>query len=221
MTMQVYEKILSFWKNEMLQMRENPEFSIMHQKNFTLESYKNYLKETYYHTRENPISQLIAVRSFSRHNHEILSKYVAHARSEISHDLLALNDYVALGGNREEVLCGTPLPDTEAMIGYTYYCAYLDTPLKYLGYLFHVEALPTLQGQDYIKLLTDSGVPENAVTFLKEHADVDPSHSRLMAQYLEALVQTQDDELILKQAIKTGMLLHHRMITGALKKGNA
>ena len=217
--MQTYERILTFWKDEMIQMRSKPEFSMMHQNSFTLESYKYYLRETYYHTRENPISQLIAVRSFSRTQHDILSKYVAHARSEISHDLLALNDYVALGGNREEVIMGMPLPDTEAMIGYTYYCAYSDTPLKYLGYLFHVEALPTLQGQDYIKLLLNSGVPENAVTFLKEHADVDPSHSKLMAQYIEALVKTEEDELILKHAIKTGMMLHHRMLIAAIKRG--
>jgi pyrroloquinoline quinone (PQQ) biosynthesis protein C len=144
---------------------------------------------------------------------------VGHARSEITHDQLALQDFIALGGKKSEVVSGQPLPDTEAMIGYTYACAYSDTPLKYLGYLFHVEALPTIQGKNYIQMLTDSGVPETAISFLKEHSQVDPAHSKLMAHYLEALLKTESDERVFQLSLKTGMMLHYRMIVGAISKG--
>jgi pyrroloquinoline quinone (PQQ) biosynthesis protein C len=214
-----YERVLERWKTEVQILLKRPEFGLLQRNEFTLESYRWYLRETYYHTRENPVSQLIATRSFSRSDHDVLSKYVGHARSEISHDLLALNDFVSLGGNEAEIRSGQPLPDTEALIGYTYSCAYADTPLKYLGYLFHVEALPTIQGKDYIRLLLSSGVPSSAVSFLEEHAQVDPAHSKLMAFYLDRLLLDEKAERIFDLSMRTGMLLHYRMIVAAISKG--
>jgi pyrroloquinoline quinone (PQQ) biosynthesis protein C len=214
-----YERVLERWKMEVQTLLKRPEFGLLQKNEFTLESYRWYLRETYYHTRENPISQLIATRSFSRSDHDVLSKYVGHARSEISHDQLALNDFVSLGGSEAEVRSGQPLPDTEALIGYTYSCAYSDTPLKYLGYLFHVEALPTIQGKDYIRLLLSSGVPASAVSFLEEHAQVDPAHSKLMSFYLDRLLPDEKAERIFELSMRTGMLLHYRMIVAAISKG--
>ncbi len=218
-SMNVYEHALNHWKSEVSTLLGRPEFNLLQKNEFTLESYRWYLRETFFHTRENPISQLIATRSFSRNQHELLSRYVGHARSEISHDLLALRDFVALGGSEEEIRSGQPLPDTEAMIGYTYACAHADSPLKYLGYLFHVEALPTVQGKDYIQMLLASGVPSHAVSFLQEHAQVDPAHSKLMAYYLENLLRTKEDERVFDLSMRTGMLLHYRMIVGAISRG--
>ena len=217
--MSTYDRILNRWKAEVQTLLKRPEFDLLQRNEFTLESYRWYLRETFYHTRENPVSQLIATRSFPRDQHEVLSRYVGHARSEISHDLLALNDYVALGGDSAEILSGQPLPDTEAMISFTYACAYSSTPLKYLGYLFHVEALPTIQGKDYIQMLLQSGVPEAAVTFLQEHSQVDPAHSKLMAHYLEYFLKGSEEERVFDLSMRTGMLLHYRMIVGAIRKG--
>lgn len=219
MSIEPFDRLWKFWEKEMQAIKKRPEFAFLNETKVPLESYKWYLRETYHHTKENPISQLIALRSFDRSNHELMTKYILHARSEITHDQLALNDYCVLGGNREVATSSQPLPDTEAMIGYTYYCAYSDTPLKYLGYLFHVEALPATQGQDYIGLLIKMGVPETAVTFLKEHSEVDPAHQQLMRYYLGQVIKTEHDYAIVEQAIRTGMLLHNRMIRGAIEKG--
>ncbi|NBQ54826.1 MAG: hypothetical protein EBU49_14765, partial [Proteobacteria bacterium] len=90
-----YEKALLFWKSELETLLKRQEFEVLRENRFTLESYRWYLRETYFHTRENPISQLIATRSFSRDQHDLLSKYVGHARSEITHDQLALQDFIA------------------------------------------------------------------------------------------------------------------------------
>ena len=71
-----------------------------------------------------------------------------------------------------------PLPATLAPLGNGFHQIYDRYPLGYPGYLFFLEFAPTT-----------AGVPDIAMTFLKDHTIIDVDHSRFMEGYVVGLVQ--------------------------------
>src|SRR5207302_1057002 len=114
--------------------------------------------------------------------------FYKHAVSEIAHDLLALNDLGALGVDMEKMKQTRPLPATAAFNAFPLMQIQFTNPIAYLGYLFHLEFLPTQQGRSHIERLMSLGVPENALTFLEEHATVDIGHNKMMERYIKYFV---------------------------------
>ena len=147
---------------------------------FTVEHYKSVLRQIFHHTRENPQLQSLSTVYFRGHQREVIRRFYRHATSEIGHDQLALNDYRALGGDAALVPYENPLPATLALLGYGFYEVYNRNPLAYLGYLFFLEFTPTSTGNGVMEALKAVGVPDRAMTFLKDHTLIDVSHNRLM-----------------------------------------
>ena len=63
----------------------------------SLSHYKGFLLETYHHAGLNPQIQAFCTMYMNRHLHKVQKMFFKHATSEIGHDVLALNDLVALG----------------------------------------------------------------------------------------------------------------------------
>jgi len=66
-------------------------------------------------------------------------------------------------------------------------------PLAFLGYSYHLEAIPVKMGAVAMGALGKLGIPPNAVSFLKEHIEADPVHSKWNREYVEGFVQTASD----------------------------
>ena len=64
---------------------------------------------------------------------------------------------------------------------------------QYLGYLFQLEYPPIQVGPAFLEGLTRCGIPREAMTFLAEHATADVAHCKLMEQYCEKLIGTEED----------------------------
>ena len=193
-----------------------PEMSLLRDMDVSLEQYCSYLVETFHHTRENPFSQVLSATKLRRDQHNLFKKYISHALAEVKHDLLALNDFAALGGDIAYVTQNAPLESTQELIDFTYTLANKETPLYYLGYLYHVEMLPTQNGQAYIDMLKNKGLPENSYTFLAEHVEVDIQHNKMMRYYIDKLVNSSQDLEIFIQGMNEGINLHFKMVLGAL-----
>jgi len=180
-----------------------------------LSHYASYLRETYFYTRDSPDTMGIAAKMIPYGMYKIHKKLLAHASSEISHDNLALEDMRAIGVDPESVINGKPLATTEALIAWQNYCATLNIE-SYMGYMYHLEKLPTEDGADYIEMLKGFGIPDNAFSFIEEHAEADVKHIKLLKLYVEAFVNSEEAYENFVHAMKVTMQIHSSLVIGAL-----
>lgn len=214
------EKIRSAWFEQVQVLNQSPWFERLLKGDLELKHYKGFLLQTYHHAGLNPQIQAFATMYFKENHRDIFGMFYKHAASEIGHDLIALNDLVALGENKEKLLKTHPLPETAAYNAWVIYLIQFVDPVAYLGYLFHLEFLPTLHGKKYIEVLQGMGVPETALQFIEEHSTVDIGHNRLMAKYIEELIQTERDMDLVIRAAKDACVLHQNMISAAFVHGD-
>ena len=187
----------------------------------TVEHYKSILRQIFHHTRENPQLQALSTVSFRGRQREVIQRFYRHATSEIGHDQLALNDFKTLGGDASSVPYENPLPATLALLGYGFYEVYNRNPLGYLGYLFFLEFTPTTAGNGVMDALRAAGIPDRAMTFLKDHTVIDIGHNRLMEGYVADLVRHDWQADIVVAAMHTTGNLYANMLDGAVAFANA
>lgn len=181
----------------------------------TIEHYKSLMKQIAHQARENPQLQALATVYFRGYQRDIIQTFYKHAASEIGHDQLALNDVSACGGDISNAKFENPLPNTTAVTAFAFYQIYNLTPVGYLGYLFFLEFMPTSNGGDYINFLLKIGVPENALSFIKDHSTIDVGHNRLMERYVEKLIRNEDEFNSVVYAMKVTAHLYAQMVEGA------
>jgi hypothetical protein len=104
-----------------------------------------------------------------------------------------------------------------ALISFPYYQIQYLNPVGYLGYLFHLEFMPTQNGGRYMETLARIGVPSEAMTFIEEHSTVDVAHNKLMERYIDKLVVTDDDLDAVIYAARVTAKLYANMITEAVE----
>lgn len=182
----------------------------------TREEYRSVMKQIFHHTRENPQLQALATVYFRGRDRDMVKLFYNHATSEIGHDQLALNDFETLGGDPDMVPYENPLPATSAMLAYGFYQIYNQNPIGYLGYLFFLEFSGTGAGEGIMNALSNAGIPDNAMTFLRDHTVIDVGHNRLMERYAAQMVKDERDVDAVVYAMKTSAFLYAQMIDAAV-----
>lgn len=185
---------------------------------FTVAHYQSLLREIYFYARESPpffAAILVHLRGAQR---AYTKKMLEHASSETGHDELALADLRALGVNTENIPNERPLPATSAMIGFSFYLIQYLNPISYLGFVFHLEYLPTHFGQQYAQGFVRAGVPMHAMSFLLEHNEADIGHNLLMADYVENLLLNQRDVDDTIYAMQVTTVLFANLVEAAFRR---
>src|SRR5688572_3854296 len=108
--------------------------------------------------------------------------------------MMALDDLQALGyPGRATLPDRRGLPTTEAFNAYFVHQVQHGRPLTYLSYIYHLESIAAEEGPSLAGYFKDIGVPAAAMTFLTEHTDADPAHTKWNEAYLTRLVRTGKD----------------------------
>lgn len=183
----------------------------------TVPQYRSILRQIFHHTRENPQLQALATAYFRGRQRDMVRLFFAHAASEVGHDQLALNDFATLGGDPANVPYENPLPATSALLAYGFYQIYNLNPLGYLGYLFFLEFTPTQSGESMMESLRAIGVKDNAMTFLRDHTEIDIGHNKLMEKYVAHLVRDESDLDCIVYSMKTTAHLYEQMLSQAIE----
>src|SRR5688500_5406674 len=179
-TQTTLDRILSEWTFGIEEMTASPGFARLVRKEMGVEHYASMLRQIFLQVREHP--QMLAALTLRLHGRrrECIGALLKHAISEQGHDKLALRDLCTLGKDVSDLPSSYPLPGTIAMLAYGQYQSDHANPVGYLGYLFHLEFLPTRHGEEYGRCLAEAGVPREAMSFLADHVAVDVAHNRLM-----------------------------------------
>lgn len=183
---------------------------------FTADNYAALLRQIFHQARENPQLQALATVELRGTRRASVRGFLRHAASEVDHDKMARDDLRVLGEDVSDLPYERPLPATTALTGFAFFQIRNLNSVGYLGYLYFLEHLPTLRGQAYGDLLAAAGVPQEAMSFLAEHATVDVAHNKLMQRYIAELVLTEDDVASVCYAIDTTAYLYGAMIDQAV-----
>jgi pyrroloquinoline quinone (PQQ) biosynthesis protein C len=158
-----------------------------------LRHYKGFLRESYHNTRQNPSTMAMFAAHVKSDNPGLKAKFLKHTAMELGHDEMALDDLRALGEEVDSIRAGRPLIATEAMTGFIMLQIQHRNPLAFLGYSYHLEAIPVRMGEAAMGALGKLGIPPNAVSFLQEHIEADPVHSKWNREYVEGFVKSSSD----------------------------
>ena len=93
--------------------------------------------------------------------------------------------------------------------------------MGYVGYLYFLEHMPTMQGSSYATALSLASIPREAMSFLLEHATVDVAHNKLMEVYLDKLIRTQADAAEVVYAPRVTGYLYAEMIFSAFSRADS
>jgi hypothetical protein len=182
-----------------------------------VEHYKAVLREMYHYAKEDPQIQAFATAYFRGEDRALVKLFLKHATAEVGHDLMALEDLRHLGDTVDDIPATLPLPATVALTAFPFYQIQFHNPIGYLGYLYFLEHMPTSTGATYAKALQTAGVPDSALSFLREHMTVDVAHNNLMLEYLSKLVRTDADLGAVCHAISVTGYLYGEMLAGAIR----
>lgn len=179
-----------------------------------LRHYIGFLRESFHNTRQNPHTMAMFVAHLKSGEPGLKAKFLKHAAMELGHDEMALDDLRALGEDPEKVRSGRPMVATEAMSGFIMFQIQHRDPLAFLGYSYHLEAIPVRMGALAMGALGRLGVPANAVSFLKEHIEADPVHSKWNREYVEGFVRTAAGMDAVIYGMRGACELHGMMFQG-------
>ncbi len=185
---------------------------------FTIAHYKSVLREIYHYTKEDPQMQAYASVYFRGSDRETVKLFLRHAISEVGHEKLALDDLRTLGEDITGVETTQPLPATIAFTAFGFYQIAFGNPVSYLGYLYFLEFLPTQHGGIFREALLKAGVPEAALTFLRDHMTVDVGHNQLMGKYLAQLIHNQADLDAVIYTMRVTASLYAKMLQEAFER---
>jgi pyrroloquinoline quinone (PQQ) biosynthesis protein C len=217
MKSQKLTQIETAWFEEVKRFNESPAIKRMIAGELTIAHYQALLREIYFYARESPqFFSAIPIHLRGRQR-EFTKKMLQHAASEAGHDTLALADLKTLGVNIETIPFERPLPETSALIGFSFYLIQYLNPVSYLGFVFFLEYLSTHFVGQYAKGLLSAGVPPAAMTFLGEHVEADVEHNRLMADYVEHLLITERDVEDMIYAMRVTSNLYAKVYEAAFR----
>jgi pyrroloquinoline quinone (PQQ) biosynthesis protein C len=134
---------------------------------------------------------------------EIAGYYKTHALEETHHDDWLLDDLVAIGGERSEVLARLPSPAVASLVGAQYYWALHVHPVALFGYLAVLEGNPS-SVKELERIRKRHGLPAAGMRTMIKHARLDPHHRDEMYAQLDALPLTEDhSQLVALSAFHT------------------
>lgn len=214
--MKVSEILNREWEIACTRLKRGEFFERLASGRLGLDHYKAYLRETYHNASQNPRNMALFMAHVDTGIRPLEAKFMRHTAMEMGHDELALDDLRALGEDAEAVRSGLPLPTTEALAAFIVFQIQHRNPLAYLGYLYHLEALPVQMGGGALASLAAMGVPVEAVAFLREHSEADPVHVRWNREYLDGFVRGGRDVDALLYGMRGTCELHGVMLQGIL-----
>lgn len=191
--MSFYEQLIAATTTERQQLMAAPVIADCLQGRVTLESYRAFLVQAYYHVRHTtPLLMLLGGRLPERLGwmRGAVAEYI---KEELGHEEWILNDIAAAGGDADAVRAGVPDLPAELMVAYAYDVLNRGNPAGFFGMVFVLEGTSValaLMAADRIQQAL--GLPDAAFTYLRSHGTLDQEHTRHLESLLEKM--TPDDQ---------------------------
>jgi pyrroloquinoline quinone (PQQ) biosynthesis protein C len=166
--------------------------------------YEAYLKEAYHFVRMTSSYTPLGARRLDPSKRAFRQWILHHSAHEMGHEDMALNDLVRLGHKRADIVASKPLAGTVAWQHFFYFQVTERPAFAAMGVLFFLEGMaaklsPVVVGKVLPAL---EGEAKVAITFVREHGDLDVEHSAELRDMLEQYVTEPEDIAMLVETIE-------------------
>ncbi|MDB2568955.1 iron-containing redox enzyme family protein [Candidatus Poseidonia alphae] len=143
--------------------------------------------------------------SFDRNHAEIRSTIISHAVDEHRDYELLEKDYVASGGNLNDILRMERNVGSEALHGFLMHRSSRPNPVDLLGAMWIIEGLGEKMARSWAERIQDlTGLGEDSTRFMTYHGHNDGDH---MERFYEMLDEVCVDEPTVRSIIKTSRVV--------------
>lgn len=172
-------------------------------KQVTKEDYVAFLAQAFHHVKHT-VPLLMAVGTRLNDDQEWLREAVAeYIEEEIGHQEWILNDIAACGYDKEAVRKSDPSFATELMVAYAYDAINRKNPLAFFGMVHVLEGTSiALADNAADAILSATGVPKKAFSYLRSHGSIDLEHVKFFEQLMNKIEDPKQQQLIVDSANK-------------------
>ncbi len=136
---------------------------------------------------------------------DLRAEFIQHAAEEQRDFRMLENDYVACGGDREEIISGEKNVGSEALSAFMFQQADQVNPLDLLGGMYIIEGLGANKADRWVDLLREQlDLSDDQVTFLRYHGGADQAHTEEMFEVLRSDIITWE---VARSIVKTAKVV--------------
>ncbi|EQC47707.1 iron-containing redox enzyme family protein [Bacteriovorax sp. Seq25_V] len=183
------------------------------------EYYVEYLKAAYHYvTNSSSFTPLAARRMDSKHL-KVRKWILEHSGEEMGHELMALKDLEKFGCDRNEIINSIPNVGVTAWVSFFHYKVAIANPFCAFGVLYFLEGMATelapIVVKNIVSVLNDD--EKKAITFFREHGDLDEDHLQEQKEILAKADLSDDDKREILQTIKESAAMKKFMLDQIVK----
>ncbi|WP_460123736.1 TenA family transcriptional regulator [Pseudomonas sp. S2_C03] len=187
----------------------------------SLESYRAFLAQAYYHVRHT-VPLMMACGAALPTRLEWLRKAVCeYIEDEYGHEQWVLDDIAACGGDRDAVRDGQPSPAIELMISFLYDLIARGNPVGLFGMVNVLEGTSVaLATHAAASIREHLALPISAFSYLSSHGSLDIEHMQTYRHLMNQLEDPQDQAAVI-HASKMVYRLYTEMFRGLPRHAEA
>ncbi len=185
--------------------------------------YTEYLKYAYHYVINTSSFTPLAARRMDPKHLRVRKWLLEHSSDEMGHELMALKDLERLGEDKQQILSSSVPVGVKAWTSFFYYKVTQENPFTAFGVLYFLEGMaqklaPSLL-QNIIKDLP--GEKKKAITFFKEHGELDADHMQEQRDLLLSLKLTDQEEVSIIETVREAVEIKIFMIDQITKTANS
>ncbi|RZM76171.1 StlD/DarB family beta-ketosynthase [Leptolyngbya iicbica LK] len=182
---ELLRQLMLVWLSFERELRSVPIINRLNQGTFTLEDYKAMLLNLRPQVVDG--ARWITRAASNMTNFELRSHLISHARDEHRDFQMLERDYVAVGGELDEILNAKQNIGSEALSAFIFQRASRENPIDLLGSIFIVEGLGNrMAGQWAEQIRQTLSLEKSQITFLSYHGENDEAHVQKLDAFLNA-----------------------------------
>lgn len=215
---QLVRQLSGVWSDFENRLVQVPFIQKMYQGRLTLEDYRQLL----FNLRQQVIdgSRWIsrAASNLTTENFPIRSAFIGHSSDEHRDFEMIERDYVAVGGNLDEIRGGRKNIGSEALSEFILSRASRENPFDLIGAMFIIEGLGRRVARKWAERIRDQlGLENRQVSFLLYHSESDDVHFQRLDAAVQSGVLT---EQLVKDVVKTAKIVARLYVLQLEELGN-
>ena len=142
------------------------------------ELYVGYIRSAYHFVVNTSSFTPLAARRMDPKHLKIRKWILEHSAEEMGHELMALKDLERLGLDRDKIIGERPPIGVVMWTSFFHYKVTIDDPFAAFGVLYFLEGLAQSLAPQLLPSIMEalSGEEKKAITFLREHGELDADH---------------------------------------------
>jgi Iron-containing redox enzyme len=174
---QVHRALARTWIDFESALMQVPLVARLHAGKWRLEDYRRLLVNLRQQVVEGSRWISRAASNFGPAHEDLRSMFVEHAREEHRDYRLLEDNYVAVGGKREDIVGAPKNIGSEALSSFLYHTASQRDPVGMLGAMFIIEGLGNRIAGPWSAMIAEQlALPDEAISFFAYHAANDVHH---------------------------------------------